>query len=249
MSGEQRPVLRVRGLSTGYGDMRVVWNVDLDVWPGKVTALLGRNGAGKTSTLRAVSGLNKASSGTVELDGVDVSTLPPHQRVRRGMAYVQEGKRVFHRQTVEQNLLLGGYGRGVKRRALKESVERIYELFPVLGQRRTVSAGAMSGGQQQMLAIGQALMADPTLLLLDEPSGGLAPAIVNEVMDTVRVLTESGLGVLLVEQAVEAAVGVADHVSVLDVGRVVLATDAGRADDVELVRQAYFGRAGGKTAS
>jgi branched-chain amino acid transport system ATP-binding protein len=240
--GEQVPVLSVRNLATGYGDLRVVWDVSLDVRPGRVTALLGRNGAGKTSTLRAVSGLNPVTAGSVLLAGEDVSRLPAHRRVRKGMAYVQEGKRVFHRQTVEQNLLLGGYTRGLRRGGLREAADGVYELFPMLAERRGMLAGAMSGGQQQMLAIGQALMAKPTLLLLDEPSGGLAPVIVSEVMDRIEELKATGLGILLVEQAVEAAMRVADDVAVLEGGRVVLARQADRVNDLELLRDAYFGR-------
>ncbi|MGW5145556.1 ABC transporter ATP-binding protein [Rhodococcus koreensis] len=238
------PLLSVRNVQSGYGDLRVVWDVSLDVWPGKVTALLGRNGAGKTSTLRAISGLNRVSAGTIDFDGRDIAKVAPHRRVRQGMAYVQEGKRVFHRQTVEQNLILGGYVRRMRRSAVREEVERIYDLFPVLGAKRGLLAGAMSGGQQQMLAIGQALMAKPTLLLLDEPSGGLAPVIVGEVMERVNTLKEAGLAVLLVEQAVDAAMSVADHVTVLDVGRVVMDADAGEIDDRAVIRDAYFGRVG-----
>ncbi len=157
------PILKVRNLQTGYGDLRVVWDVSFDVYPGQVTALLGRNGAGKTSTLRALSGLNKVASGTVEMDGADITGVPAHKRVRQGMAYVQEGKRVFHKQTVEQNLLLGGYTRKAKRGELMEFVESMYEMFPILGEKRALPAGSMSGGQQQMLAIGAALMAQPRL--------------------------------------------------------------------------------------
>lgn len=242
MTDVAKPILRVRDLETGYGDMRVVWGVDLDVRPGQVTALLGRNGAGKTSTLRAISGLNKVSAGSVEFGGDDISSMPAHRRVRSGMAYVQEGKRVFHRQTVEQNLLLGGYTRRMRRSALRGDVERIYDLFPILGDKRALLAGSMSGGQQQMLAIGQALMSNPTLLLLDEPSGGLAPVVVGEVMERVQALKETGLAVLLVEQAVEAAMSVADHVVVLDIGKVVMDSPAGAIDDLAVLRDAYFGR-------
>ena len=236
------PILKVRNLQTGYGDLRVVGDVSFDVYPGQVTALLGRNGAGKTSTLRALSGLNKVASGTVEMDGADITGVPAHKRVRQGMAYVQEGKRVFHKQTVEQNLLLGGYTRKAKRGELMESVESMYEMFPILGEKRSLPAGSMSGGQQQMLAIGAALMAQPRLLLLDEPSGGLAPVIVGEVMDRVQQLKETGLAVLLVEQAVEAAMSVADHVTVLDIGKVVLDADAKDIDDLAVLKDAYFGR-------
>lgn len=239
---DRSPLLQVDGLAAGYGDLKVVWEASLQVRQGAITALLGRNGAGKTTTLRAISGLGKVMSGSIALDGEDISRVAAHKRVRRGMAYVQEGKRVFHRQTVEQNLMLGGYSRGVRKRRLREEADRIYELFPVLAQKRTSSAGAMSGGQQQMLAIGQALMSRPRLLLLDEPSGGLAPVIVNEVMARVSELTRTGLGVLLVEQAVEAALSVADHVTVLDVGKVVMDRPASQIEDADLVKEAYFGR-------
>ncbi|ALG85074.1 ABC transporter ATP-binding protein [Gordonia phthalatica] len=242
MTAADEPLLTVRNLQSGYGDLRVVWDVSIDVRPGKVTALLGRNGAGKTSTLRALTGLNKVHGGTIELDGVDLTSVPVHKRVRMGMAYVQEGKRVFHKQTVEQNLLLGGYSRRLRRSALKDDVERVYEMFPILGEKRHLAAGSMSGGQQQMLAIGAALMSNPKLLLLDEPSGGLAPVIVNEVMEHVQRLKDDGLAVLLVEQAVEAAMSVADHVTVLDIGRVVLDSPADAIDDMEVLKDAYFGR-------
>ena len=241
-TGDAAPLLEVSQIATGYGDLRAVWDVSLNVWPGQLTVLLGRNGAGKTTTLRAISGLNKVQAGTVRFSGEDITRVPPYQRVRKGMAYVQEGKRVFHRLTVEQNLILGGYSRKMGRAKLRREAERIYELFPVLGDKRKAAASSMSGGQQQMLAIGQALMAEPKLLLLDEPSGGLAPVIVAEVMDRVGALREQGLGILLVEQAVEAAIGYADHVAVLDIGKIVLSTKASEVDDMTLLRDAYFGK-------
>ncbi|QNG20150.1 ABC transporter ATP-binding protein [Rhodococcus triatomae] len=235
-------VLEVRNLQSGYGDLRVVWDVSFDVHPGRVTALLGRNGAGKTSTLRAVAGLNRVMQGSVRFGGEDLAGVPPHQRVRRGIAYVQEGKRVFQRQTVEQNLLLGGYVRKGGRSALRAALDPVYAMFPILADKRAMPAGSLSGGQQQMLAIGSALMAEPSLLLLDEPSGGLAPVVVAEVMERVQLLKESGLAVLLVEQAVEAAMSVADHVTVLDIGKVVMDSPADEIDDLAVLRDAYFGR-------
>jgi branched-chain amino acid transport system ATP-binding protein len=235
-------LVEVSGLGTGYGDLRVVWDVSLAVWPGRVTALLGRNGAGKTTTLRAIAGLNRVTAGRVRYCGVDITKLPTHRRVRQGIAFVQEGKRIFHRRTVEENLLIGGYSLGMRRRRLAGEVTRVYDLFPALASRAGTVAGQLSGGQQQMVAIGQALMARPALLMLDEPSGGLAPAVVGEVMGAVASLTSTGLGILLVEQAVEAAVAVADDVVVLDVGRVVLARPAAEVDDLDLLREAYFGR-------
>ena len=245
---EIRPLLQVRNLATGYGDLRVVWDVSLDVSPGRITALLGRNGAGKTTTLRAITGLNKVAGGSVTLDGADIAGVSAHQRVRQGIAFVQEGKRVFHGQTIEQNLLLGGYARRLRRSLVHRELDAIYDLFPILGEKRNLKAGSMSGGQQQMLAIGQALMAQPRVLLLDEPSGGLAPVIVREVMGRIGELRSTGLAILLVEQSVEAMAQVADELVVLDMGRVVLSTPAGQAADLDRVREAYLGRSANGSA-
>jgi branched-chain amino acid transport system ATP-binding protein len=245
MSNENELLLEVRGLGTGYGDLRVVWDVSFDVRAGEITVLLGRNGAGKTTTIRAISGLNKIVAGEVTYRGESLARVPAHQRVRQGIAYVQEGKRVFHSQTIEQNLLLGGYTRKMKRAELRSEVERIYELFPILAEKRALPAASMSGGQQQMLAIGQALMAQPRLLMLDEPSGGLAPVIVNEVMERVHQLKETGIGILLVEQAVEASFAIADHVTVLDMGRTMLSSPASEVSDMTLLQDAYFGKTAG----
>jgi branched-chain amino acid transport system ATP-binding protein len=237
------PLLEVKNLATGYGDIRAVWDVSLSVHAGKLTAVLGRNGAGKTTTLRAIAGLNKVSAGSINYQGKDISGLQPHRRVTNGIAFVQDGKRVFHRLTVQDNLFLGGYTLGIGRRKMPKEVARIFEIFPVLGERAKVVAGQMSGGQQQMLAIGQALMAKPALLMLDEPSGGLAPSIVGEVMETVATLKTAGIGVLLVEQQVEAAIDVADHVVVLDIGRVILDSPASEIVDLDVLKEAYFGSA------
>ena len=240
------PLLSVRELATGYGDLRVVWDVSFDVKPGQVTALLGRNGAGKTTTLRAIAGLNRVQGGSVLLEGRDISGMQPHKRIRAGLGFVQENKRVFKRRTVEANLMLGGYTRGIGRRGLKKELDEIYELFPVLRGRADTTAGQLSGGQQQMLAIGQALMGKPKLLMLDEPSAGLAPVIVSEVMGSVSALKAAGLGILLVEQAVEAAVQVADQIAVLDVGRIVMSGPAGELSEIEIIQDAYFGRVRGR---
>lgn len=244
---EESALLEVRGLATGYGDLRVVRDASLVVRAGEITVLLGRNGAGKTTTLRAITGLNKLTGGEVALRGESLAKVPVHERVRRGIAYVQEGKRVFHEQTVHQNLLLGAFSRRVTRRELRDEVDRIFEVFPILAEKRDLPAASMSGGQQQMLAIGQALMAKPSLLLLDEPSGGLAPVVVKEVMERVHQLKETGIGILLVEQAVEASFAIADHVSVLDMGRTVLSRPAREISDLGLLEEAYFGRVGDRS--
>lgn len=232
-------LLEVAGLQTGYGDLTVVRDVSLTVRAGEITVLLGRNGAGKTTTLRAITGLNKVSGGTVNYLGEQL-TDAPHKRVARGISYVQEGKKVFRELTIEQNLILGGFSRGMRKRALISSAEEIYQLFPILGSKRALPAASMSGGQQQMLAIGQALMAKPKLLILDEPSQGLAPVIVKEVMERVHELKNTGIGILLVEQAVQESVAIADEVTVIEMGRTTL---AGAAADVSLddLQKAYFG--------
>ena len=235
-------VLSVHNIAAGYGDLRVVWDVSFDVQPGAVTTILGRNGAGKTTTLRTVAGLNRSMGGAIVLEGRDITRARAHERVRRGIGLVQENKRIFRRRTVEENLLLGGYSTRAGRRRLQAAAQEVYDLFPVLGDRAGATAGELSGGQQQMLAIGQALMGKPRLLMLDEPSAGLAPSIVGEVMAAVRRLKRSGLGILLVEQAVEAAMSVADDVVVIDVGRVVMAGPAAEVDDLSIIRDAYFGR-------
>lgn len=237
-----RPLLKVENLATGYGDLRVVWDVSFEVHPGRLTVLLGRNGAGKTTTLRAVTGLNKVTDGSVEYDGEALTKRTVPERVKMGISYVQEGKRVLHAQTVEENLLLGGRVRRVKRSELREEIDKIYGLFPILKEKRALPAGSMSGGQQQMLAIGTALMAAPRLLLLDEPSGGLAPVIVKEVMQRIAELKETGIGILLVEQAVDASVAIADDVVVLDMGRTVLSAPASEITDISILHDAYFGK-------
>ncbi|MCR2824201.1 ABC transporter ATP-binding protein [Microbacterium sp. zg.Y909] len=232
-------LLEVAGLQTGYGDLTVVRDVSLTVRSGEITVLLGRNGAGKTTTLRAITGLNKVSGGTVSYLGEPL-TDAPHKRVARGISYVQEGKKVFRELTIEQNLLLGGFSRGIGKRALTASADEIYQLFPILGSKRALAAASMSGGQQQMLAIGQALMGKPKLLILDEPSQGLAPVIVKEVMERVHELKDTGIGILLVEQAVQESVAIANEVTVIEMGRTTL---AGAASDVSLedLQKAYFG--------
>ncbi|MFD4422916.1 ABC transporter ATP-binding protein [Agromyces sp. NPDC058484] len=235
-------LLEVRGLQTGYGDLKVVRDVSLTVRRGEITVLLGRNGAGKTTTLRAITGLNRTTGGDVVYRGAALTDAPPHRRVAEGMSYVQEGKRVFHELTIEQNLLLGGYSTKKSKRALADPVQEIYELFPILGEKRALPAASMSGGQQQMLAIGQALMAKPQLLILDEPSQGLAPVIVKEVMERVHALRDTGIGILLVEQAVQDSVAIADQVTVIEMGRTVLSGLASTIT-VDDLQAAYFGSA------
>ena len=193
--------LEVRSLSTGYADLKAVWDVSFSVDSGQMIAIVGRNGAGKTSTLRAIAGLNPCNAGSVILEGKDVSQLQPHKRSRAGISFVQEGKRIFRQRTVAENLVLGGAVHHSSKRVLTAHVDRAYDRFPILRERRNRRAGILSGGQQQMLAIAQALMAQPRVLLLDEPAAGLAPAIVSEVLEVASQLRDEGVAIVLVEQS------------------------------------------------
>jgi branched-chain amino acid transport system ATP-binding protein len=228
------PLVSVQDLHVYLGESHILQGISFDVPDGGVTALLGRNGVGKTTTLRALMGLVDRRGG-IELAGDDIRGLRTHRIVRLGVGYVPEDRDVFSALTVDENLRLA-------ERDARPRYDLVYDLFPELRTRGRQAAGTLSGGQQQMLAIGAALMAQPRLLLLDEPSGGLAPVIVGEVMDRVQQLKETGLAVLLVEQAVEAAMSVADHVTVLDIGKVVLDADAKDIDDLAVLKDAYFGR-------
>jgi branched-chain amino acid transport system ATP-binding protein len=241
------PLLEVTDVVGGYGDMRVLWGVSVQANAGAVTTVLGRNGAGKSSLLKAIAGFLPAmESGTVRLGERDVSKAAPYDRVRDGLAFVQEGKRIFRRRTVEENLLLGGYT--IKRPLLRvgpvmrEALEKAYTRFPVLAERRTSLAGGLSGGQQQMLAIAQALMPGPRVLLLDEPSAGLAPAISRDLFALVSSFKTEGLAILLVEQVVEQALAIADDVVVVESGRVAASGPATDFDDAAVVRDVYLGR-------
>jgi branched-chain amino acid transport system ATP-binding protein len=224
-------LLEATNVHSGYGDIAVLRGVSVSVHPGRITALLGANGAGKTTLLRTIAGLNPVTSGSLRLSGTVINGMAPSTRATRGLGYVMEGKRVFHRRSVEENLMLGGYTVTRSRRQLRRRADELYQRFPMLGSRRGTRAGELSGGQQQMLAIAQALMAD------------LAPKVVKDVMAIVAELKTEGLGVLLVEQAAEAALRIADHVTVLDVGRVVIDQPAGEIADVAVIRSAYLGAA------
>lgn len=210
--------LEVKGITCGYGDITVVRDFSLSVNPGEVLALLGRNGAGKTTTLRAISGLIRIDSGEILVEGRSIGGLPPYKRVSQGIAFVQEGKRIFRERTIEENLMLGAFTSKFKPKTMQSQLEEAYDRFPILRARRHQPAGALSGGQQQMLSIAQALMRRPGVLLLDEPSAGLAPAIVSEVYDAIARLRDEGLAILLVEQAVGWAASVADRIAVMSLG-------------------------------
>lgn len=238
------PLLDVANLRTGYGDLTVVWDVSLQVFPGSVTALLGRNGTGKTSTLRAIAGLNPVMAGSVRFAGADIRSLASHRRAGLGLSFVQEGKQVFRQRTVRENIALGAYTRRVKGRELHRLVEAACVRFPALADRLDRPAGLLSGGQQQMLAIAQALAANPRVLLLDEPSAGLSPALVAEVLQAITELRDEGMGVVLVEQSVDFALEVADRAVVVDLGRVTHSGQRGDRDFKGAVERAYFAQSG-----
>jgi branched-chain amino acid transport system ATP-binding protein len=229
-------LLEVRALSSHYGRIQALHGVDLVIRESERVALIGANGAGKTTLLRTISGVQAATGGSVRFAGRDITRVPPDRRVRLGISQVPEGRQMFGPMAVEDNLLLGGYTRTRSERA--QDLAQMYERFPVLEERRRQPAGTLSGGEQQMLAIGRALMARPRLLLLDEPSVGLAPRIVEQIFAVIRELRGT---ILLVEQNAHAALGVADRGYVVESGRIVLEGSSRALLDDEQVKAAYLG--------
>jgi branched-chain amino acid transport system ATP-binding protein len=235
-------VLEVQNLTTGYGDVPVLWGVSLSVPSNEIVALVGANGMGKTTLLRAISGVIRPSGGTVLLDGKDVTGLPAHAVAARGVAHVPEGRQLFPAMTVRENLVVGAYLPQAKAKRA-ESIDRVYALFPRLQERHAQLAGSLSGGEQQMLAIGRGLMLCPQLLMLDEPSLGLAPLLVEEIFLTVARLRHEGMTILLVEQNVQQSLHLAETAYVLENGRIILHGRAKELLDDPKVRSAYLGLA------
>ncbi|MEP7160552.1 MAG: ABC transporter ATP-binding protein [Dermatophilaceae bacterium] len=232
-------LLEVRDLVVAYGRIRAVKNISFDVQSGQVVCLIGTNGAGKTTTLRTLSGLLRPLGGTITFAGERIDSMAAHTIVSRGVAHAPEGRRIFSRMTVKENLLLGAYAR--RDQEVAADLDGVYELFPILAERADQAAGTFSGGEQQMLAIGRAMMSHPRLLLLDEPSMGLSPLMMQKIMATIRTLRERGTTILLVEQNALAALRLADYGYVLEVGRMVASgtgPDLLASDDV---RKAYLG--------
>jgi branched-chain amino acid transport system ATP-binding protein len=232
-------MLEVSALSSRYGRIGVLSRVSLSVTQGELVALVGANGAGKTTLLRTLSGVHPASEGTVRFAGTDVTRASARRRVRMGMVQVPEGRQVFGPMTVEDNLRLGGFVRPA--REIARGLERVFTLFPMLAHKRREAAGTLSGGQQQMLAMGRALMAQPKLLLLDEPSMGLAPRMVAEIFAIIRALKEAATTILLVDQNAHAALAIADRAYVLEVGRIALTGPGAQLLVDPKVQQAYLG--------
>ena len=232
-------MLEIKDLHVHYGGIHAIKGISLTVDDGEIVTLIGANGAGKSTTLRTVSGLQKPTSGTVSLDGNDITGASTQARVSMGLSQVPEGRRVFTQLTVQENLELGGFQHPP--RQLAADLPAVFERFPVLASRRKQLAGTLSGGEQQMLAIGRAMMARPRVLLLDEPSMGLAPLLVQEIFDIIKSINADGTTILLVEQNAHKALQIADRAYVLETGRIVISGPAAELSATEEIRKAYLG--------
>jgi branched-chain amino acid transport system ATP-binding protein len=233
-------MLSVEGLNVFYGLAQALWDVSLQVNRGEIVSIIGSNGAGKSTTLKTIAGLLRPKSGSIKFDGSELSRTPPHKIIEKGIALVPEGRWLFPVMTVQENLELGAYTKEA-RRHLRDRFEEVFNLFPILKERRKQLAGTLSGGEQQMLAIARALMSRPKLLMLDEPSLGLAPSIVRKVFEVIERINEGGVAILLVEQNVHHALNISDRGYVLENGRIAL---SGRSDELlenEHVKKAYLG--------
>jgi branched-chain amino acid transport system ATP-binding protein len=236
----RQPLLDIRDLRVYYGKIAALQGISIDVYPGEIVTLIGSNGAGKSTTLRTISGLIRPRQGSIHLEGKPITDLPGHEIVRRGVGHAPEGRRIFPRMTVAENLDLGAFTRTDKA-GIAEDRQRVLDLFPRLRDRISQKAGTMSGGEQQMLAVARALMGRPKLLLLDEPSMGLAPVLVDLIFDTLGQVRDSGVTILLVEQNALAALGVADYAYVLESGRLKLHGSAEELARNDEVQRAYLG--------
>ena len=233
-------MLEIKDVHSYYGNIHALKGINLEVKEGEVVTLIGGNGAGKTTTLRTISGLMRPRTGNMTFEGKDLTSYQPHELVSRGIAMVPEGRGVFAKLTVEENLEMGAFHRN-DTDGIKEDIERSYQLFPRLGERRTQLAGTMSGGEQQMLAVTRALMGKPRLLLMDEPSMGLAPVLVDVIFDAIEEINKQGMTILLVEQNAHLALQVADRGYVLQTGEIVLTDDAKALQNDPTVQKAYLG--------
>ena len=235
------PLLELQDVHTYYGHVHALKGITLSVEEGEIVTLLGANGAGKTTTLNTISGLLRPRQGEVVFEGQAINGVPAHQIVHLGICQAPEGRKIFSTLTVEENLNMGAYSLGNDRKAIEENRRRVFQLFPRLEERRNQIAGTLSGGEQQMLSIGRALMARPRLLMLDEPSLGLAPMLVRAIFETIREINEGGVTILLVEQNARVALRLAHKGYVLETGRIVLSGTAEELMRDERVRKAYLG--------
>lgn len=233
-------LLEIKDLEVNYGVIKAIKGVSFDVNEGEIIALIGANGAGKTTILHTITGLIQAKKGSIVFDGKELTKTPPHKIVSMGMAHVPEGRRIFQQLSVLENLKLGAYTRKDKSE-IASTLKMVYERFPRLEERRNQVAGTLSGGEQQMLAMGRALMSKPRIILMDEPSMGLSPLLVSEIFDIIKVINESGTTVLLVEQNAKKALSIADRAYVLETGNITLSGDAKDLINDESVKKAYLG--------
>ncbi|WRS27953.1 ABC transporter ATP-binding protein [Oscillospiraceae bacterium MB08-C2-2] len=233
-------MLKLSNVSAGYGDLQVLFDVSLDVGAGECVALVGSNGAGKTSLLRIVSGFLPITGGSVTFEGTDLMKTPTTERASMGIAHIPQGRGVLGTLNVMDNLILGGYDKRVKARRM-DNIEKVFQIFPKLKQRQHQIAGSLSGGEQQMLAIGRALIMEPKLLMLDEPSLGLAPIIVEEVFETIGKVRDTGMSILIIEQNLLAALSIAQRGYALETGRIVLEDTAENLMNNEDIKKAYLG--------
>ena len=241
MSAPGEVILELEDVHTYYGSIQALKGITIDVRQGEIVTLIGANGAGKSTTLRSINGLNRARRGTIRFQGQEITNRPAHEIVKLGIAQSPEGRRLFPRMSVYENLQMGAFQRSRGDKDLQSDLERVYTLFPRLSERKAQHAGTLSGGEQQMVAIGRALMARPKLLMLDEPSMGLAPIFVERIFDIVREINAQGTPILLVEQNALMALDVANRGYVLETGRVALADDAKTLRENEQVRKTYLG--------
>ncbi len=233
-------MLKINDLIVRYGMIEAIKGISFEVNDGEIVTLIGANGAGKTTTMHTISGLLKPYSGSIELDGKDISKLPPHKIVQAGIAQCPERRRVFASQPVQDNLLLGAYTRK-DREGIEADLKNVYSLFPILEERKDQLAGTLSGGEQQMLAMGRALMARPKIMLLDEPSMGLSPLLVREIFDIIRDINSQGVTILLVEQNAKMALSIADRAYVIETGRIVMSGTGHELLNSEDIKKAYLG--------
>ena len=233
-------MLEVKDLEVYYGVIQAIKGISFEVNKGEVIALIGANGAGKTTTLHTITGLLSPKNGHVLFEGKDITKVPAHKIVSMGMAHVPEGRRVFAELSVYENLKMGAYTRSDKNE-IEESLANVYKRFPRLEERKNQMAGTLSGGEQQMLAMGRALMSKPKIILMDEPSMGLSPILVNEIFDIIRSVSESGTTVLLVEQNAKKALSIADRAYVLETGKIVLSGNAKELLEDDSIKKAYLG--------
>ncbi|MDB5770446.1 MAG: Leucine/isoleucine/valine transporter ATP-binding subunit [Burkholderia sp.] len=235
------PLLKLSGLEAGYGEIQVLWGIDLTLRRGEITALVGSNGAGKSTLMRALSGLIAPTAGSIAWEGEDISGRWPAQILAHGIAHVPEGRRLFSAMSVEDNLLMGAYARKEPRSAIQRDLDRVYATFPKLSERRNQAAGTMSGGEQQMCAIGRGMMSAPRLLMIDELSLGLSPLLVEQLVDALQLLNREGLSIMVVEQDVITALELSTTAYVMDMGRIVRSGPSSELMHDPAIRSAYLG--------